>query len=441
MTKFYAAALALLLPAGLLAQPVSEVKHPEWAGKASVYEVNLRQFTGEGTINAFRPHLKRLDDLGADILWFMPVNPIGKENRKGSLGSYYSISNYTAINPEYGTMDDFKAMVKEAHALGMKVIIDWVANHSAWDHAWAKDHPDWYQKDSTGKFLSPWDWTDVIALDYKNPKMRKAMLEEMKFWVKECDIDGFRCDVAFLVPQDFWENARKELDKIKPVYMLAESEERAHHNKAFDATYSWELMHLMNEVAAGKKELTVFREYLAKQDTTFAPTAYRLSFVTNHDENSWNGTEFERYGANATNYMIMAYTFQGQPLVYSGQEVALNRRLPFFEKDSIDWNNLKQNALIRRLLQLSESEAALHPGIRENRAQIIGDENKLLMYKRVLGNSEVLVILNFSAEDQRIILPENGYYQNVLDEKMLRVWTKTTHLLPAHGALVLKKLN
>lgn len=216
---------------------ISNVITPEWVKNAVIYEVNVRQYTPEGTFNAFTEHLPRLKTLGVDILWFMPVNPIGVKNRKGPLGSYYSVKDYTAVNPEFGTMEDFRRLVEQVHEQGMYAIIDWVPNHTAWDHRWTKEHPDWYKQDEKGEFVSPFDWTDVIQLDYDNEEMRQEMIEEMIFWIRESDIDGYRCDVAHMVPVDFWDEARKELDKVKPVFMLAESDQYFLHKNAFDMTY------------------------------------------------------------------------------------------------------------------------------------------------------------------------------------------------------------
>ena len=248
---------------------------PEWSKQSVIYEVNVRQHTSEGTFKAFTRDIPRIKELGADILWIMPINPIGIKNRKGTLGSYYSVKNYTAINPEFGNLDDFKAMVKEAHNHGQKVIIDWVANHTSWDHSWITEHPEYYEKDSSGKIITQYDWSDVAKLNYKNIDLRKAMIESMKFWVKECDIDGFRCDVAFLVPADFWVDARTELEALKPVFMLAEMETQTdinpnpkeYYTNAFNANYSWSFHGLSSEIALGKKTYKDFQNHIKKTYT------------------------------------------------------------------------------------------------------------------------------------------------------------------------------
>jgi glycosidase len=426
----------------LNAQAPSHVKHPAWAASANMYEVNLRQFTPEGNIKAFMPHLKRLKDLGIDILWFMPVTPIGVENRKGGLGSYYSVKDYTQVNPEFGTMDEFKELVKQAHSLDMKVIVDWVGNHSAWDNPWAASHPDYYKKDSLGKFVSPWDWTDVIALNYENKKLRKAMIEAMKFWVKETDIDGFRCDVAFLVPTDFWNEARKALDKVKPVYMLAEAETPDLHEKAFDANYAWEIMHLLNKVAKNEEDIKKVKDYKLRNDSIFHPNVYRLSFVTNHDENSWNGTEFERFGEQVQNFTTLLYTLHGQPLVYTGQEAGLNRRLSFFEKDSVVWDYLPYNNLIRRLLHLRHQEKALWSGYEANQPKFYDNMPKgVLAFERNMADSKVIVAINTGNTDISFTLPETGFYQNVLDEGTVNLDPKHVIHLKPYQPIVLRLLQ
>ncbi|MBI1307585.1 MAG: alpha-amylase [Bacteroidetes bacterium] len=335
----------------------------KWVENATIYEVNLRHYSPEGNIQGFIPHLDRLKNLGIDILWIMPIHPIGMKNRKakGDLfvediadstermkyqGSPYSVQNYRAVNPDFGTVDDFKLLVKECHKRGMKIMLDWVANHTAWDHAWITEHPEWYtHKD--GKITDPLNekgesigWTDVADLNYDEPGLRKAMTDDMMFWVKECDIDGFRCDVAFEVPADFWDAAVNEIRKTKNVFMLAEAE--GHNMKLYDSTfqmyYAWNIHHQMNELAKGKITPEIFINEWKKTDSLFEGKAFPMNFITNHDENSWNGTEFERMGNAWRAMAVLSYALKGMPLIYTGQEIGLDRRLPFFEKDTIDWN-------------------------------------------------------------------------------------------------------
>ena len=373
-----------------------------WRQQPTVYEVNIRQYTEEGTINAFAEHLPGLKDLGIKILWIMPVQPIGEKNRKGPLGSYYSIKDYTAVNPNIGSMEDFKNMVKQAHELGMVVILDWVANHTAYDHHWTEEHPDWYTRDSSGAIVSPVeDWSDVADLNYDKKAMRNAMVEEMKFWVEEADIDGFRCDVAMMVPMDFWDSTRTELDKVKDVFMLAEAEGPEFHAKAFDMTYGWDLHHRMNEVAQGEATVAAFDKYLVTQDTAYENGDLRMYFTTNHDENSWNGTVYERMGKNHKNFFVMAATFRrGVPLVYSGQEAGLDKRLRFFDKDTISWQDTSLYPFYRKILHLKRHHPALlNDAAVANFIPLKADTvQNLYAYERRNDQQRLIVALNFGEE-------------------------------------------
>ncbi|MCX6227542.1 MAG: alpha-amylase family glycosyl hydrolase [Bacteroidia bacterium] len=320
--------------------PFTSVVHPDWIKSAVMYEVNIRQYTPEGTFNAFSEKLPRLKELGVDILWLMPVNPIGEINRKGPLGSYYSVKDYKDTNPEFGTMEDFKALVKKTHDLGMYLIIDWVPNHSAWDNPLVTSNPEWYAKDSLGKMFSPWDWTDVVKFDYSQRPLRDYMIETMKYWLAETKLDGFRYDVAHQVPVDFWNEVRPSLQKVKPdILLLAEAEQRFLHEKSMDISYGWELHHIMNQVAQGKKNVADIDAYFERASKDWNTNDIRIYFTSNHDENSWNGTEWERMGKATDLMTVFTYTIPGMPLVYSGQEAGSTKRLKFFEKDPIDWSN------------------------------------------------------------------------------------------------------
>ncbi len=341
------------------------VQHPDWTENAVIYEVNLRQYTPEGTIEAFMEHLPRLEALGVDILWLMPVHPIGEKNRKGTLGSYYSVKDYLALNPDYGTLEQFNEMVDQIHALGMYVIIDWVANHTSWDNALITEHTDWYKKDSTGNIISPYDWSDVAQLDYSKKELRQYMIEAMLYWVDEFDIDGFRCDVAGLVPCDFWNEARRALNEIKPVFMLAEAEnELCLVKEAFDMNYSWELFHLFNDIVRKDKTVKDLDDYFDRQDSIYDPSIFRMNFITNHDENSWNGTEFERLGEAAEVFAMLTFTLPGMPLIYSGQEIGMNKRLSFFEKDTIPWPETenKWESTYKKFIDLKTEQTVLWNG-------------------------------------------------------------------------------
>ncbi len=385
------------------------VKHPEWIKSANIYEVNLRQYTKSGTINEFRKHLPRLKELGVDILWFMPVQPVGVKNRKGKLGSYYSVKDYTAINPEFGTMADFNAMVKEIHEMGMYIILDWVPNHTAWDHTWTKSHPEFYTKDSLGNFMPPTgtDWSDVIDLNYDNAGLREEMIRCLKFWIDSANIDGYRCDVASWVPTDFWNDVRVKLDSIKPIFMLAEAEQADLQYKAFDAGYGWGFHHVMHQVAKGEKTVAAIDSFLIKDSSTYSANAIHMQFTTNHDENSWNGTEYEKFGAGSKAFAVLYYTIPGMPLIYSGQEVGLNKRLKFFEKDQIDWNaNKEVNAFFKSLNALKKEQSALwnaENGAKLSRIKTNKDSN-VFAFIRENEQSKVLVITNLSKETVKVKL-------------------------------------
>lgn len=402
---------------------VSHVNHPDWSKNANIYEVNLRQYTSQGTINAFVEHLPRLKEMGVDILWFMPVQPIGEKNRKGELGSYYSVRDYSAINPEFGSMEDFKMMVKRAHELGMKVIIDWVANHTAWDHGWMNDYPEFYAIDSTGQMYAPFGWEDVVQLDYVNDALRDAMIGEMKFWIKEADIDGYRCDVAGMVPTDFWDRARRELDQIKPVFMLAEAEKEALLVDAFDMDYSFQFHHLSNAIARGDTSPAAIAAYFDQTEETFPKGVYKMNFTTNHDENSWNGTVHERYGEGYKIFAVLMATVPGMPLVYSGQEAGLDKRLEFFEKDAINWKEYPLQDFYKTLLDLKHRNQALWNGDHGGKyVPVETDKESVVAFTRTKNNQSVLVILNLSAEPIDVMLQGEAYagdYNDVFGNKKI----------------------
>lgn len=336
------------------------VKHPEWSKNIAVYELNVRQFTQQGTFKAAESHLPRLNDLGVGAIWLMPIYPIGEVERKGTLGSYYSIKNYKEVNPEFGTLADFKSFVTNAQSLGIRVIIDWVANHTSRDAAWVDEHPEWYKRDGEGRIIAPYDWTDVAQLDTFSHAMWEGMADAMKYWLNETTIDGFRCDMASLLPVDFWKFIRMELDKVRPVFMLAESEDYLLHKAAFDATYAWELHHIMNGLAQGKNSVEDLDHYFRKQQSLFAEKDMRLVFTSNHDENSWCGTEFERMGLAAKQMAVFSFIVPSLPLIYNGQEVALSHRLSFFEKDNIEWNvNRDYEELYKKLTALKTGNRCL----------------------------------------------------------------------------------
>lgn len=340
------------------APAATTVNHPDWSRQAVIYEVNVRQFTPEGTFEAILPHIPRLKDLGVDILWFMPIHPISQENRKGKLGSYYAVYDYKGVNPEFGSIDDFRALVKAAHAAGMKVIIDWVPNHSGCDNAMVRNHPEYYARNEKGEMFGPYDWTDVYKFDYSNPEMRKMMTDAMQFWLREADIDGFRCDVAGEVPTDFWNENRPQLEKVKSdIFMLAEAPNADLMEHAFDMDYNWPMKDLFSAIAATSGQYTfkgedgkvktfpeahatdIFKR-LDEENALYPGDSYMMNMITNHDLNSWEGTEFERLGNLQEAFAVLMYTLPGMPLIYTGQETGMNRAFEFFDKDKApDWDS------------------------------------------------------------------------------------------------------
>lgn len=373
-------------------------KRVEWMDGGNIYEVNVRQYTVEGTFNAFAKHIPRLQDMGVKILWLMPITPISVEKRQGTLGSYYACSSYTKINPEFGDLDDFKNLVREAHNAGMKLIIDWVANHTGWDHEWTKEHEDWYIKNDDGNFYDPNGWEDVIDLDYENKEMQKALIDAMKYWVTECNIDGFRCDMAHLVPLDFWVDARTQCDALKPLFWLAECDVMEYH-KVFDVTYAWEWMRITEEMVKKSLPLQTKRDVLLKY-SQYPKGANKLFFTSNHDENSWNGTEYEKYGAAAKAMAVFSITWPGTPLVYSGQELPNHKRLKFFEKDCIEWQpKILLHDFYKKLLHMLYKNPALHNHALFHALET-GADDKVLGYLLTNNESKVLVLLNLSTDDK-----------------------------------------
>ena len=319
---------------------------PELAENAVIYEANIRQYSSEGTFNEFTKDIPKLKKLGVKILWLMPIHEIGVKNRKAKgdvsieaitdsidkkkyLGSHYSVKDYRSLNSNYGTKQDFQKLVNEAHKNGIYVVIDWVANHTSWDHEWVTKHNDFYTHDKAGKMIAPFDWTDVAELDFTNKNLRQAMIEDMKYWLTEFNIDGFRCDVAGEVPTDFWNEATFALKKIKPVFMLAEAEKPELQVAAFDMGYGWEAHHILNGIAKGEMTVKNWDNYLIKNDSLNAKDDINMNFTSNHDENSWNGTEYERMGDAVEVFAAMTYTIPGMPLIYNGQEYDLKKRLKF----------------------------------------------------------------------------------------------------------------
>lgn len=425
-----------------------ELKHPEWSKNATLYEVNVRQFTPEGTFKAFESHLPRLKKMGIDIIWLMPINPIGVEKRKGTLGSEYSVKDYYGINSEYGNKEDFKHLVDKIHSMGMYVIVDWVANHSAWDNQLAKDHPDWYTKTPEGNFQpTPWyDWDDVIDFDYDKPELRKYMTNAMKYWVKDFNIDGYRCDVAGFIPVDFWNNVRTELDEIKPVFMLAEWDSRDLYKNAFDMTYSWTLWDKMRDVTKDKKSIAGLVEYMAHDVSTVPRDAYRMTFTENHDKNSWEGNQYSNFGDGLEASMVLCGTVNGMPLVYSGQEAGLNKSLKFFDKDNIEWKEHPFTGIYSKLFKLKHENHALWNGkYGGEMIRIVNDKpEQVISFSRAKDKDKVIDVINYSDKPTTVKLNSNyqkGEYTELFSGEKITLKGDDVFVIKPWGYLVLVKYN
>jgi glycosidase len=388
--------------------------HPAWSIQSNIYEVNLRQYSPSGSIKDFEKHLPRLKNMGVEILWFMPITPIGIEGRKTSesdLGSYYAVRNYKAVNEEFGTMTDWKVLVKHAHSMGFKVITDWVPNHTSPDNAWITKHPDFYKRDSSGNTVYDADYTDTRNLNYANMELRDSMIEAMKFWLKETDIDGFRCDHVDPIPLDFWKRCISELKKIKNVFMLAESQHPEFHSAGFDATYGWGVMEGWIRFYAGKLSLAQEDSIINHNIQAFPTNAYRVFFTTNHDWNSWEGTEFERYGDAYKALAVFTQTmYQSVPLIYNGQEIPNKKRLKFFVKDPIEWSGKFEMApFYKTLLKLRKSTPALDADASYKKL-ITANDVAIFAYLREKQGHKVTVILNLSNQPQRFTIKDKSVY-------------------------------
>lgn len=420
------------------------ISHPDWTRNAAIYQLNQRQLTAEGTFRAAEAFLPGIRDLGCDIVWLMPVHPIGKVNRKGSLGSPYAVADHRAVNPEFGTVEDLAHFVATAHDLGLKVILDWVANHTAWDHHLVVDHPEWYARDWKGDFCPTpwWDWDDIIDLDYAHPGLRDYMSDALEFFVREVGVDGFRCDVAGFVPLDYWQEARARLDQVKPVFMLAEWETRDLHDGAFDASYAWSWNHALHLIASGQSDLEPLIVYYAWNERSWPDDSMRMTFLSNHDHNHATGTEYERFGDALEAVTVLSVVGDGIPLVYTGQEFGNRRRLAFFDKDLVGGDDDHQAVLYRTLLGLKQRSLALwnapwggHMIRVPNSA-----EQHVLSFVRERDGHRVFAALNLSDVERSVsfgVGPHHGVYVDAFSDEHVVITPESTLALPAWGYQVL----
>ena len=445
-----------------------EPRVPDWQKDAVIYEVNLRHYTPEGTFNAFTEHLPRLAEMGVDLLWFMPVHPVSEKNRKGELGSPYAVADYTAVNPDFGTMADFKNMMEAVHAAGMHAIIDWVPNHSGWDNHWITEHPDFYTK-KDGEITDPinpetgesWGWTDVADLDYDNPELRDSMIAALEFWVREAGVDGFRVDVAHGIPVDFIEQAADSLYALQPVFLLAEAEvPEIVNDGAFVMDYGWEMHHVLNGIArtqGANREANTDMSNIAREEGEEAERVtaldidrvlrryadeydrgYKMMFTSNHDENSWAGTEFQRMGAGHQAFAVLTATFSGMPLIYTGQESAVDKQFEFFTKDEVEWGDYKYADFYKTLFDLKERNHALWNG--EFGGALVkiptGKDEEVYAFTREKDEDRVVVVINLSAQPQDVMLGEgdyNGTYTEVFSKDRMDVAPNTRMQLAPWG--------
>lgn len=392
-----------------------------WAYNAVVYEMNVRQYTEEGTFDAAREHLPRLRELGVDIVWLMPIHEIGVKGRKGTLGSYYAIKDYKSVNHEFGTLEDFDEFVAEAHRCGLKLIIDCVANHTSPDCAWVTEKPaDWYLRDSLGNTVVEYDWTDIAKLNYDNPDVRDAVRDAMRFWLDR-GIDGFRCDMAFIVPQDFWAETipalRSQYDR--PLYFLAEGEKPWLHEVGFDASYTWECHHLLNAIAQGKAGAAELKALMEKYASEYPEEAFRLMFTSNHDENSWSGSEIERMGKAAELMAVLTFTLpQSQPLLYTAQETGYDHRLQFFEKDPVPcWCECDASRFYRSLCTLKHGHSALQSGERGGRYECVEADwvnDDIFAFTRSNEDETLMIIANFSDNYHNISMADASEWADAM---------------------------
>ena len=396
-----------------------------------IYEANIRQYSESGKFEDFTKDIYKLKDLGVKIIWLMPIHPISKTNRKGTLGSYYSISDYKAVNPEFGIKEDLDELIKEAHKHDILVILDWVANHTGWDHKWIKNKPDYYTKNENGEITDPinpstgesWGWTDVADLNFDNMDMQNEMIEAMEYWVKEHDIDGYRLDAAHSCPASFWKKSIERLKKIKNVLMLAESD--GYHTggfeliELFDMSYNWSGHHVLNRIYKKENNSEDLKLNINRNLNDYSSKHVLMNFTSNHDENTWAGTVFNRYGDGAKTFAALTYFLPGIPLIYNGQEYGLTKRLEFFEKDFIPKKQSDFYDFYSNLNSIKKENNILDIDS-EIKFEIIETNNKnLICYKRTKNNDSMYFVANLSEESQEINTEFSETLKSLNSDKMI----------------------
>ena len=420
---------------------------------AVIYEANIRQYSPEGTFDEFTKDIPEIKKLGVKVIWLMPIFPISETKRKATggadskfasefpkeeqsryLGSYYAVSDFTKINPEFGDIEDFRALVSTAHEHGIYVILDWVPNHTGWDHTWLQTNPEFYTQNEKGEVVHPkdTDWTDTADLNYDNLAMRIQMIADMKYWLKNENIDGFRCDVAGSVPLDFWQDAIPKLRAEKDIFMLAEAWESALlKDTLFDMAYAWDGHHLLNNLANGEKTVNDLKIYMqTTYNERYEKDDILMNFVTNHDENSWNGTIQERMGIKAEMLTALSYVLPGMPLIYSGQEYDLNHRLKFFEKDSIPKTKGKTFTFLTKLGALKNTNSALNGGKEKAIFEVLKSAKDVFVLKRAKGDKTLLYLANFSDATSQVKVTEKGVFRDLISEEKINLNGEALQVAP-----------
>ena len=418
---------------------------PYSANNNVIYEANLRNYSTQSNFKGLENDLCRLKNMGVDIIWLMPVHPIGKVNRLGSKGSPYSIVDYKAINPEFGTEADFRSLIRKAHEYDMQIWMDWVANHTAWDHPWVKTNIDFYATSSTGERpYSPEDWSDVIQLDYNNQELQDVMIDAMKYWVREFDIDGYRCDAATYVPLAFWRKAKTAVNEIKEITWLCEGDSPTYMS-VFDCDYAWGFNDALNSFGENKDVATLKTQCERLFNHGSYKKKSRMVYLTNHDLNAYEGTEFKRYGDFVLPLTILSFTIYDLPLIYNGQEIGFNKVMNLFDTRFVEWKRGSQSyaELFKKLSKLRRTHAALENG--ENRGELKFYEttnSKVLAFSRTKDNKEIVVLLNFSEQAVQVKFTTespSGVYQDYLSEGEITINNNTTISLPVNGYVVYVK--
>ncbi|NDV81645.1 hypothetical protein D0T87_06565 [Bacteroides sp. 51] len=426
--------------------PGNENIQPITKSNRVIYEVNVRNYSTGGNFAGLQKDLQRLKEVGVDILWLMPIHPIGEQNRGGTLGSPYSVKDYKAVNPDYGTLADFKSLVSAAHALNMEVWLDWVANHTAWDHPWVSEHLDYYAEKNGQRPYSPENWTDVAQLDFNNPGLRAAMIDAMQYWVREADIDGYRCDAVTYVPLSFWKEARPEVDKIKKITWLAEGD-KPEYMEVFDYDYAWGFNNDLNDFGKSKDVSKLIQACENLYNNADYASKGRMVYLTNHDLNAYDGTEFTRYGGFVLPLTVLYFTIYDMPLLYNGQEIGMNKTMGLFDANPVAWTpvNTTMSNLIKQLTRLKRTQPALESGAgRGTLTRYQTTSSNVYAYSRKKGDSEVVVLLNFSSAPANTRFngaTPSGEFKNYLstDTDKLTFTAQTTVTLPANGYAIYVK--